>query len=209
MKSNTLKYTIWAFVLTVIPFAYLAYLWDNLPAKLALGIGKSSRIGSKEQLLERLIIVAIVGLAFYFIMAFYKTYDPKQSIVRAKSLLIKFGLMNVAFLSALSVYTIHTGIHHRPNNFLSILTGLWVMTLANYMYSIPYQHPLGLRLSWVRESEENWRKTHRLYSVMGVVMGFIMVITGLFLPEYLMSNTLMALSLIATFVPIIYSYWLS
>jgi uncharacterized membrane protein len=209
MKVNTLKYTIWAFILTAIPFAYLTYLWETMPAKLALGIGKSSRIGSKEQILERLIIVAIFGLAFYFVMAFYKTYDPKQSIIRAKSLLVKFGLINVAFCSALSVYTIHTAIHHKLNNFLCILVGLWIMTIANYMYSIPYQHPLGLRLSWVRESEDNWRKTHRLYSVMGVIMGLIMVITGLFLPEYLMSNMLIALSVIATFIPIIYSYWLS
>ena len=207
MKINTLKCTIWAFVLTAIPFAYLAYLWDTLPAKLALDIGKSNRIGSKEQIFEQLIIMAVISLIIYFVVTFNKSINPKQSTNQAKRLSAKFGLTMVAFFSTLSLYTIHTAIVHELNNFLFIILGLFTSLSGNFMHSIPYKHPLGMRLPWVLESESNWRKTHQFASKIQFFTGLALVAVALFVPENRLLYPWTFCLCVISAVPVIYSYW--
>jgi uncharacterized membrane protein len=209
MKSNTVKYTIWAFILTAIPFVYLAYLWDTMPAQFVLNNGKSNRIGTKELMLEHQINFAIVGLAIYFVMAYYKTYDPKQSIIRGKNLLVKFGLINVASVSALSVYIIHTAIDHDFNNFFFIHTGLIIAAFGNFMHSLPFRHPLGIRLPWVVNNEDIWRKTHQLASKIYFFTGLVMVILACIIEENRIDNMWWFAMSIPMLIPTVYSYRLS
>jgi uncharacterized membrane protein len=209
MKANTRQSTIWAFVLTVIPFAYLAYLWNTLPETFVSNNGKSDRIVLKEHILENLINMAIFGLAMYFVLAYYKTYDPKQSITRSKNLLVKFGLMHVAFFSALSVYVIHTEVHHEFNNFILILTGLMITAWGNLLHSLPFRHPLGMRLPWLLENEDIWRKTHRLASKIYFFTGLSIVAEALLMQGNRIEPRLMAFVLIPMFIPHVYAYRLS
>jgi uncharacterized membrane protein len=209
MKSNTLKYTIWAFILTVIPFGYLAYIWDTLPAQFVLNNGKANRIATKEQILENLINMAIVGLIIYFIMAYNKSIDPKQSTNQSRTLSAKFGLIFVVFMSALSVYCAHTSYKHDFNNFLFILTGVFLAATGNFMHSLPFRHPLGIRLPWVVNNEDIWRKTHQLASKIYFFTGLVMVILACIIEENRIDNMWWFAMSIPMLIPTVYSYRLS
>jgi uncharacterized membrane protein len=209
MKAQAFYTTIWAFIFTAIPFVYLAFIWDSLPAQLVLDISQSNRMGSRQGILLQLILISVFGLFIYFGMVFSHLFVSKDTTLQSKKLSAKLALINLAFFNALSVYIIYTAVHHKLNNFLFILLGLLIMAMGNFMYSIPFKHPLGLRLPWMRESEDNWRKTHRLYSKMGVFIGLIMIITGLLLAEPIVFYLQIVVNLVVMFVPIIYSYWLT
>jgi uncharacterized membrane protein len=209
MKAQAFYTTIWAFIFTAIPFIYLAFIWDSLPAKVALDISQSNRIGSRQDMLVQLIMISIVGLFIYFGMAFSKYINPKQSTPQARNLSAKFGLIHLVFFSAIATYTVHKTIHYELHNLFFIILGLFLTAAGNFMHSIPFKHNYGLRTPWVRENEYNWRKTHQLASKLQFSGGLFIVAAALFLPNDWMFSVFYSMCFIGILVPFIYSYWLS
>ena len=209
MKAQAFYTTIWAFIFTAIPFIYLAFIWNSLPTKLALDISQSNRMGSRQDMLVQLIMISIVGLFIYFGMAFSKFINPQQSTPQAKNLSAKFGLIYLAFFSAIAIYTVHKTIHYELHNFFYIILGLFLTATGNWTHSIPYKHHFGLRTPWIRENEYNWRKTHQLSSKLQFGGGLVIVASALFLSDDWMFSVFYSVCFIGILVPFIYSYWLS
>jgi uncharacterized membrane protein len=205
MKIDTFKSTVSAFIIAAIPFVYLAFKWDNLPQKFVLSMSKSEKLISKSQIFEPLIMMAILSLVVYFFMA---NFNSKTVGEQSKKIIKKFGLMTVAFMSALSIYTIQSSNTLENGSFLFVLMGLFITVLGNLMHSIKPNLVFGFRIPWVFKSEENWRKTHQLASKIWFVGGIFIVFSALLMPSQFMIFALFGSLLIMTLIPTFYSYQL-
>jgi uncharacterized membrane protein len=210
MKKNTFE-TILAFILTMLPFGYLASIWATLPEKVALhfGIdGQPDRFGSKQELLVTILMLMGVSFGIYFLLKNIEKIDPKQAAKLSKNTFNKLGFTLLVFFSLLSIYIVQTTISKETGNFLFVIMGALFIAMGNLMHSIKQNYFVGLRLPWTLDNEDNWRKTHQLGSKIWFIGGlFILIAALLFSFKTVMIITVIAVA-IMVLIPSIYSYQL-
>lgn len=84
-----------------------------------------------------------------------------------------------------------------------VLVGALLVVIGNYLPKVRQNYTMGIKLPWTLESEENWRKTHRLGGFLFVIAGFWMLITPfLKVPWFIVLMPLF----VSVIVPVIYSW---
>ncbi len=213
MKSVFSFQTVFLFLLIGFPICYLYLSWEQLPAEVPLHWGfngNPNRIGSKNELAFTILLLLVVGLGAYFLLANINRVDPKKSAAVSRSVLQKMGLGILVFLSALSIFMIHTSLvrEMKIDKSFYILLGLFFAYLGNSMYSLKPNYFAGVRTPWTLESEVNWRKTHQLTSKLWVAGGAIIALSALiFSMDTIRIFFIMAI-IVMVFYPILYSYQL-
>ncbi len=84
-----------------------------------------------------------------------------------------------------------------------IAVGLLFIVLGNYMGKIRKNFFIGIRTPWTLASDEVWARTHRLGGYLFVAAGALMVVMPL---VGLGGVGIVAASLIAALVPVVYSF---
>ncbi|MBP3400104.1 MAG: SdpI family protein [Erysipelotrichaceae bacterium] len=84
-----------------------------------------------------------------------------------------------------------------------VLVGALLVVIGNYLPKVRQNYTMGIKLPWTLESEENWRKTHRLGGFLFVIAGFWMLITPfLKVPWFIVLMPIF----VSVIVPVIYSW---
>lgn len=85
-----------------------------------------------------------------------------------------------------------------------LVLGIVFLVLGNYMPKVKQNNVVGFRVSWTRNSQENWRRTNRLG-------GWLMVLGGVFLLGNMIFQfqwLWIAIVVLVVVVPLTYSYHL-
>ena len=88
--------------------------------------------------------------------------------------------------------------------FIPILVGVLILLIGNYLPKCRQNYTMGIKLPWTLNSEENWERTHRFGGKMYVIAGLCMILAAFF--SGYVSTIIFALSLVACFIPAIYSF---
>lgn len=192
--------------IAILPFAYLAYLWNRLPEKVPMhwnGSGEIDDYGNKTELLFMLSLV--VGLP-YLIFLVIPHIDPKQKLQNMGNKLNNLRLILSLFMSALAVFILYSVQQVTSNpTFIFAILGLLFAFLGNYFKTIKPNYFIGIRTPWTLENEEVWKKTHLLGGKMWFVGGLLMAMTFV-LPEPLNQYVFLGIIAVITVIPIVYSY---
>lgn len=93
-----------------------------------------------------------------------------------------------------------------PINFaMTLLLGIIFVVIGNYLPKCKQSYTVGIKTPWTLEDNEVWNKTHRLGGFIFILMGIVFLLSGFISNEYIVYMILFA-ALIATFIPVIYSY---
>jgi uncharacterized membrane protein len=113
------------------------------------------------------------------------------------------------FFSILSIYILYTSLSGKisnPSIFFGFIGGLFAV-LGNYFKELKPNYYLGIRTPWTLESEIVWYNTHRFSSKVWIFGGITLLVSSvliknkdIFFPVFIL------LTLLITFIPIIYSY---
>lgn len=192
----------------LLPFIYLAYLWNSLPEKVPMHWNYKGEIddwGTKYSLLGLIFLLPVLT---YVLMLVIPKIDPKKRIelMGGKYYQIKFVL--VGFMSVLAIYIIHSSNSQTLSSpsIVLVLIGLLFMALGNYFKVIKQNYFLGIKTPWTLESEEVWKLTHILAGKLWIVGGLLIVIFSLVIPEDINFYLFIIITAIITIVPIVYSY---
>jgi uncharacterized membrane protein len=192
----------------LIPFIYLAYLWNSLPEKVPIHWNYKGEIdnwGTKYALIGILFLLPVLT---YVLMLVIPKIDPKKRVelMGGKYYQIKFVL--VVFMSVLALFIIHSSNSQTLSSpsIVFVLLGLLFMALGNYFKVIKQNYFLGIKTPWTLESEEVWKLTHILAGKLWIVGGLLIVIFSLVLPENINFYFFIAITAIISMVPIVYSY---
>jgi uncharacterized membrane protein len=211
MKTNTFIQPILTAIFALIPFAYLAYVWDTLPEKVAIhfGIdGKPDGFGAKNDLFLLILILMGTNILVYFLMKNIHKIDPKQAAKLSKDTFDKLGFITIVFMSFLSVYIVLSAISNETGSFMFTIIGLLFMAIGNLMHSLKQNYFAGFKLPWTLNDEENWRKTHQLGSKIWVAGGLIVFIFSLLFPFKIVLILSLIIIAFMVLMPIIYSFQL-
>lgn len=190
----------------LLPFVYLAYIWNELPKEVPMhwnASGEIDRWGDKSELFMMLFM--LTGIT-YFIFLIIPYIDPKQKLQNMGNKLNNLRLILALFMSALAIYILYS-VQQKTSNPVLIfpLVGLLFAFLGNYFKTIKPNYFIGIKTPWTLENEEVWKKTHLMGGKLWFVGGLLMALTFV-LPNEIQIYTFLAIAAVITIVPIVYSY---
>jgi len=192
----------------LLPFVYLAYLWNSLPEKVPIHWNLKGEIDDWGSKLSLIGLVFLLPVLTYVLMLAIPKIDPKKRIefMGRKYYQIKFVL--VCFMSVLALFIIHSVKSQTLSSpsIVFVLIGLLFMALGNYFKVIKQNYFLGIKTPWTLESEEVWKLTHIMAGKLWIVGGLLIVIFSSVLPEVVNFYFFITITAIISIVPIAYSY---
>ena len=197
-------------VVTLLPFGYLALVWNSLPETVPIHFGadlKPDRTGSKDNLWLMTGIMAGGSILLYFLFQNLHRIDPKRKDAPPSSTFNKLAVGIVVFMTALSFIIIASakgGVVIR--NLLFPLLGLLFAFLGNYMNHIKPNYFAGFRLPWTLSSDDNWRKTHQLAGKLWFAGGMLLAVVSLFMPSHFIFPVFISITVVIVLIPVVYSY---
>lgn len=203
IKNNKLKCIISSAVI-LLPAVITLILWNYLPEQMAIHFGptgKADGYGSRAFLL----ILPLVILALHWICLFITAADPKSKNMNKKVTGLIFFIMPALSLFIFG-FMLFIALGHSFNVAMTmpIFLGLLFAVIGNIMPKAKQNHTFGIKIPTTLSSADNWAKTHRLAGKVWFFGGIAMLLT-VFIPIEAMMITVLVISLVLTFIPVIYS----
>lgn len=208
MMNLTLKKELPIVGFVLLPFIYLAYLWNSLPEEVPIHWNYKGEIdnwGTKYSLIG---VVFLLPVLTYVLMLFIPKIDPKNRIELMGNKYYQIKFILVLFMSVLAFFILHSSQSQTLSspNIVLVLIGFLFMALGNYFKEIKQNYFLGIKTPWTLESEEVWKLTHILAGKLWIVGGLLIVIFSLVISEDINFYLFITITAIITIVPIVYSY---
>lgn len=206
--KTTIKKELSLIIIVLLPFVYLALIWNQLPEKVPLHWniqGEVDRYGSKGELV---LIPILLPLLIYVIFLVIPKIDPKNKLKNMESKYQSIKFLLTIFMSILALFIIYSVKNQaliNPNYFI-LAIGVLFIILGNYFKTIKPNYFLGIRTPWTLESEIVWKETHRMAGIMWFIGGLIIVCSSLILNKQTNLIVFLIVTGVITLIPIIYSY---
>jgi uncharacterized membrane protein len=208
--NSTLRKDLPLIGIVLLPFVYLAYIWNDLPEKVPMHWnikGDVDRYGTKYELL---LIPILLPLLIYVVFLVVPKIDPKKRIKDMGGKYQSLKGILIIFMSALSLFIMYTAKNesaHNPN-YIVLIIGLLFIFLGNYFKTIKPNYFIGIKTPWTLENETIWKKTHNLAGKIWFVGGLLVVLCSLILGKETNFACFAIITVIITLVPVVYSYML-
>ena len=205
MKKNWFSYLVWLFTAVMVIATFS--LPKIVPVHWNMQ-GVVDRYGSRYEYL----LIVLLPLITYYGMDFTKKIDPKYETIKKKEDIYEFFkvLMTLVFMViAIVLYFMSFEIVKINSTLLiSLIMGVMFISVGNYMPKIPQNYYLGIKTPWALESEEVWRKTHRMGGYVFVLVGICSCICAL-TSSTIGLGVVVAMSLVFIVFLYVYSYMVS
>ncbi len=156
-------------------------------------------------------LLPVIMIGVYLMLLFLPRIDPKRMNIERFSetytLVRTIIIFFFAYIHGVILYTVISNQNKLMTGFITGGVGLLLMLIGNYMPRMRSNWFMGIRTPWTLSSETVWRKTHRLGGKLFMLAGLLMILTPLFDPS-LTIWFIIGVVLLASIVPIGYSYWL-
>lgn len=196
--------------IVLLPFVYLAIIWNKLPQKVPVHWnirGEVDRYGEKT---EMILIPVLLPLLVSLIFLVVPKIDPKNKLNKMGNKLNSLKFVLTTLMSGLALFLIFSAQHQNFTNpnLIFVFVGLMYLVFGNYFKTIKANYFIGIRTPWTLESETVWRETHRLAGKLWLAGGLLVIISALFLDDKMNVLTFFIITGIITLVPAVYSYFI-
>jgi uncharacterized membrane protein len=196
--------------IVLLPFVYLAYIWNQLPQEVPIHYnvkGEIDRYGDKSELI---MIPILLPLLIYVLLLVVPYIDPKKQIQKMGNKYHSLKLVLTLITSVLALFIIHSTKAESLANpsFIFLILGVMYLILGNYFKTIKAYYFIGIRTPWTLESEYVWKETHKLGGKVWFVGGILAIISSLLLSVETNIKVFLTITIIIALIPIIYSYLL-
>ena len=195
-------------LITVIPFIYLATIWNSLPERVPMHWdvkGEIDRWGNRS---ETLLIPFFCSLLIYGLFLIIPKIDPKKQMSKMQGKYFQLRLIIQLVMSGLAVYILYSmkEADLATYGIPFVLVGVLFFLLGNYMKTVPPNYFIGVRTPWTLENSEVWKETHRVTGLLWFVAGMLMIPLNFIFASNIAWIILIVIAAIAILVPIMYSF---
>lgn len=206
MKTNLKKEAI-LWLVIILPLAYAAFIWNQLPSEVPLHWnlkGEINRWGHKSEL----IVIVLLSAFTYGLMAILPAIDPKKKLQNMGGKYFQLKFILVLFMSALSLFILYSVKRQQLGNpnWILALIGILFAVLGNYFQSIRPNYFIGIRTPWTLENELVWKKTHKQGGVLWTIGGLLIVMLSIILENQFAFISFLTITGIISVYPVVYSY---
>ncbi len=195
--------------MVLLPFVYLAYVWNSLPEKVPIHWnieGEIDRYGSK---LEMALLVLLLPLVTYLMFLIIPKFDRKNKLDEMGGKLNSIKFVLTVFMVLVSLFVIYSSKNESTTNtnYIILLIGVLFTLMGNFFKTIKTNYFIGIRTPWTLKNEMVWKKTHELAGVMWFVGGILIILLCLIFTQRPNLILFLTITGTVTLVPIIYSYF--
>lgn len=199
------------FIIILLPFAYLAYVYNTLPAQVPVHFTASGEVNdfaSKQSMWGILALTAGASIFVFLLLRYLPNIDPKKAAKSSSAIFNKIAVAVVLLICAINFLVINAAQTGAFKFFpvFPVLMGVFFSFMGNMMYSIKPNYFAGIRTPWTLESEETWRLTHRFGGRLWFFGGLGLAVVCLFLPQQASAYVLVGGILVLAVIPVVYSY---
>ena len=195
-------------ILILMPMLVGVILWNQLPEQLPFHWNAQGQV---DQYMGKAPVVfgfPFFLLAIHLFCVFVTGSDPKNpNVVKKVNQLVLWICPTVSLFVYVMTYSTALNRPINVNLAVGLFTGLLLIMVGNYLPKCRPNYTIGIRLPWTLDSEENWRKTHRLAGPVTMAGGVIIVLISLVNPDA-MAYMILPVVLLITLIPSVYSYLL-
>lgn len=193
-------------IASILIFIFFNLLFYNkMPDSLPTHWNFNSEIDSYGTRFEAMIGIHIFLIAMNIFLCFMLDNDPKNK--RQNNFVItisKFSIPAIMFIVYIITVLSGFGIEVRATNIITPFIGFLLIAIGNYMPKIKRNYTVGIKLPWTLNSDENWRRTHRVGGYSFILAGILFLIMTFFRYEFLILLPI----LLCLIIPMIYSFYL-
>ncbi|HKJ93108.1 MAG TPA: SdpI family protein [Longimicrobiales bacterium] len=188
---------------------FAAVVYASLPVRIPTHWNMRGQVDGWMPRWPGAFLLPVVGVAAWLLLVGLRRVDPRRSHYE------RFNETYWIFLNVLSVYFalftvlslgVALGWPIDMTRAVLLTVAVLFVALGNYMPRIRSNWWMGIRTPWTLESEEVWRKTHRLGGRLFVIGGLVGAV-GALLPAPIQFWVAVAGFLLAGLVPVVYSYF--
>ncbi len=206
MKFN-LRKEIPLLLLSLLPIAFLAFVWNALPQQVPLQWGLNGAVNRYGDKIE-LLIVGLLPLFLYVLFLLIPMIDPKRRLDSMGNKYYTIRLITALFIAVLFnyiIYSVKEESLNNPNYLFMIIGGFFVM-LGNYFKTIKPNYFVGIRTPWTLENEDIWKTTHKFAGKLWVAGGLLIIVSCFIFNEQTALTSFLIITGIITVIPIAHSY---
>ena len=192
-----------ASILILITFNILFY--DKMPAELPTHWNFQGEADDYSSKFHAMVVIQGFLVLMNAFLCFMLDSDPKNN--KQYNLVMTISKLSMpAIMLLIYIITVMAGFGRevKVSTILPIFIGLLFIAIGNYLPKIKRNYTMGIKLPWTLNSDENWRRTHRLGGICFVIIGLCLILS-----VFLKSEIVFLVPLIlGGIIPAIYSYYL-
>tara|TARA_R110000868_G_scaffold95865_9_gene263524 strand:- start:1286 stop:1933 length:648 start_codon:yes stop_codon:yes gene_type:complete len=203
-----LKREIPLITIVLIPFIYLAYIWNSLPETVPTHWNYKGEIDAWGKKSSLILIMFLLPVLTYVLFSIIPFIDPKKKIQAMENKYHNLKFMMTLFMSALAIFILYSVKEQSITNpaFIILAIGLLYIILGNYMKTLKANYFIGIRTPWTLENESVWKKTHALAGKLWFIGGLAIIISSLTTNKNFNGIFFISVTTIITVIPLIYSF---
>lgn len=194
--------------IVLLPFIYLAYIWNQLPEKVPMHWNIKGEVDRYGEKVELIIIPILLPLLVYTIFLVVPKIDPKNKLNKMGNKLQTMKFLLTTFMSILALFIIYTAKNESfaNPNYIVLLIGILYLVFGNYFKTLKANYFIGIRTPWTLENETVWKETHKLGGKMWFIGGLAVILSSLLLEKQTNFTIFIVITAIITIIPVVYSY---
>lgn len=192
-----------ASILLVIIFNLLFY--HKMPAELPTHWNFQGQADDYSSKFHAMVVIQGFLVLMNAFLCFMLDSDPKNK--QQFNLVMTISKLSMpAIMLLIYIITVMAGFGRevKVSTILPIFIGLLFIAIGNYFPKIKRNYTMGIKLPWTLNSDENWRRTHRLGGICFIGIGLSLIISIFFKSELIF----LAALIIGGLIPAFYSYYL-
>lgn len=194
-------------IVTVLPILVGVFFWDRLPDLMATHFGFDNQANGFSSKPVAVFGIPLVCLVLLWAAALITSRDPRRKKVSRKVTTLIFWIVPAASLiCAAVIYPYNLGINMDISFIMGIFMGALFAVIGNFLPKTRQNYTIGIKVPWTLNNEKNWNMTHRFGGYLWMAGGFMMIL--LTLAGLMKPGLMIAIFLIISLVPCIYSWWL-
>lgn len=190
-------------ILILIIFNILFY--DKMPAELPTHWNFHGEVDDYSSRFDAMVLNQGFFVVMNIFVCFMLDNDPRNK--KQNNFVMTISKLAVPLVMILIyVLTIMIGLGRDVNVsvIIPLFVGLLFIAIGNYLPKTKRNYTMGIKLPWTLNSDENWRRTHRLGGICFIIIGFCLIISVFLKSEIIFIASL----IIGTIIPSVYSYYL-
>lgn len=190
-------------ILILIFFNILFY--DKMPAELPTHWNFQGQADDYSSKFDAMVLTHGFLVVMNIFACFMLDNDPRNK--KQKNFLMTLSKLAMpAIMIVVYTITVMVGLGRDVNVsiIIPLFVGLLFIVIGNYLPKTKRNYTMGIKLPWTLNSDENWRRTHRLGGICFVIIGISLIVS-----VFLKSEIVFLVPLIlGGIIPAFYSYYL-
>jgi uncharacterized membrane protein len=208
MKQPDLTRELLILALLLVPMAYLAIIWNALPAIIPSG---GLEIGSKSDFLLLMIFLFFTNALIYFLFRYIPREDDAQEASaeadHKEYYRIRFLIHSYqALFTCIIIFMVSQGRPFIMERWAFIGVGLLITGIGYYLRRLKPNNYVGVRTPWTLQSDEVWKETHQMASTLWISAGLVIIVAGFFLSLITGVFIIFFAAIVLAALPYIYSF---